>query len=90
MSPIKRKADLTIVLSEKVKGVSKKTIRFYLVGKKKPLKAKVKLSKTGRKATVDPKAGLKLGKTYELRIKKGIKDVAGNPLAESTYVITAK
>ena len=33
---------------------------------------------------------LKLGKTYELRIKKGIKDVAGNPLAESTYVISAK
>lgn len=89
-SPVKRKADLLLLFSEKVKGVGKKTVRLYLVGKKKPLRARVSMDKKGRKATLDPSSSLKLGKTYEVRIKPGIKDVAGNPLPPATYTVTAK
>ena len=90
VSPVKRRADLLIIFSEKVKGVGRKAVHLYLVGKKKPLRARVKLNKTGKKATLDPSSKLKVGKQYELRIKKGIKDVAGNPLVPVTYSVTAK
>ena len=67
--------------SEKVKGVSKKTMKLYQKGKKKPLKAKVVVK--GRKAKLTPAKKLKKGKTYLVKLKDtSIKDVAGNRLVK--------
>ena len=76
-----RKSVFVATFSEKVKGVSKKTMRLYQKGKKKPLKAKVVVK--GRKAKLKPAKKLKKGKTYLVKITdKSIKDVAGNQLVK--------
>jgi hypothetical protein len=46
------------------------------------------MSKSGKKATLKPKKRLLRGKTYNIRIRDGVTDVAGNPLESSTYPIT--
>ena len=67
--------------SEKVKGVSKKTMKLYQKGKKQPLKAKVVIK--GTKAKLKPKGKLKKGKTYLVKISyTKIKDEAGNSLVK--------
>ena len=86
-SGVKPTSTFTITLSEKVEGVSAKTVQLVL-GKKKVVKAKVKLNKSGTKITLKPKKRLARGKTYTLKIKDGITDTAGLPLASSTYPIT--
>jgi len=85
-SGIKPTSTFTITFSEKVQGVSGKTIKLMLG--KKVVKAKVKLNKSGTKVTIKPKGRLKRGKPYTLKIKDGITDTAGLPLAPSTYPFT--
>lgn len=75
------KSVFVATFSEKVKGVSKKTMRLFQKGKKTPLKAKVVVK--GRKAKLKPAAKLKKGKTYVIKLTdKSIKDVAGNRLVK--------
>jgi hypothetical protein len=70
-----------VKFSEKVKGLSKKTVRLYQKGKKKPLKAKVVTK--GTKATLKPKGKLKKGRTYLVKLTTTrIKDEAGNALVK--------
>lgn len=77
------KSVFVATFSEKVKGVSKKTMRLFLKGSKKPLKARVVITKGGRKATLKPKAKLKKGKSYTIKFThKKIRDLAGNALAK--------
>ncbi len=77
--------------SEKVSGVSKKTVRLYQKGKKTPLKAKV-VVKGGVKATLKPAKRLKKGKTYLVKITyTRIKDAAGNALVKpKKWSVTVK
>ena len=89
VSPVTLKAKSTIKIkfSEKVKGVSKKSIKlFWLKGvaqKHVFVKTKVRSLKKGKAASVDPKHRLKPG-TYLLLFKPGkIRDKRGNPLAPS-------
>lgn len=75
------KSVFVATFSEKVKGVSKKTMKLYQKGKNKPLKAKVVLK--GRKAKLKPAKKLKKGKTYIVKLKHtSIQDVAGNRLVK--------
>jgi hypothetical protein len=77
------KSVFVATFSEKVKGVSKKTMKLYQKGKKKPLKAKVVITKGGLKATLKPAAKLKKGKTYMVKLTDSkIRDEAGNPLVK--------
>ncbi|MFC7361660.1 Ig-like domain-containing protein [Nocardioides astragali] len=87
-----RKSVFVATFSEKVKGVSKKTMRLYQKGKKKPLKAKVAITKGGRKATLKPASRLKRSKTYLIKLTyTRIKDEAGNPLVKpDKWSVTVK
>jgi hypothetical protein len=87
----KPKSVFAVTFSEKVKGVSKKTIKLYQKGKKKPLKAKV-VVKGGTKATLKPKGNLKKGKTYLVKISHlRIRDEAGNALVKpKKWSVTVK
>ena len=77
------KSVFVATFSEKVQGVSKRTMKLYQKGKKKPLKAKVVITKGGRKATLKPAAKLKKGKTYLVKLTDSkIRDEAGNPLVK--------
>lgn len=86
------KSVFVATFSEKVKGVSKKTMRLFQKGKKKPLKAKVVITKGGRKATLKPAAKLKRGKTYLVKLTNTrIKDEAGNALVKpKKWSVTVK
>lgn len=85
------KSVFVATFSEKVKGVSKKTMKLYQKGKKKPLKAKV-VVKRGIKATLKPAAKLKKGKTYLVKLTYArIKDEAGNRLVKpSKWSVTVR
>lgn len=87
-----KKSVFVATFSEKVKGVSKKTMRLFQKGKKKPLKAKVVITKGGRKATLKPANKLKRGKTYLVKLTyTRIKDEAGNPLVKpKKWSVTVK
>jgi len=85
-SGLKPTSTFTITFSERVQGVSGKTIK--LMFGKKVVKAKVKLNKSGTKVTIDPKKRLLRGKPYTMKIKDGITDTAGLPLEPSTYPFT--
>ena len=75
------KSVFVVTFSEKVKGVSKKTMKLYVKGKKKPVKAKVVVK--GRKVKLKPAAKLKKRKSYTIKLKNtAIKDVAGNQLVK--------
>ena len=70
-----------VTFSEKVKGVSAKTVKLYQKGKKKPLKAKVAIK--GTKVKLKPKGRLKKGKTYLVKFNYSrIMDQAGNALVK--------
>jgi hypothetical protein len=84
---VKPTSTFVLVFSEKVVGVSKKTIQLVLKGKGK-VKIKVTLSKSGKKAKINPKGRLIRGRTYLVKTKAGITDTAGLPLATSTYPVT--
>ena len=84
---LKPNSIVTVIFSEKVKGVSKKSLYITPKGKKKPMKAEVKIDKKGKKATIDVKARFKRG-TYVVHATTKIKDVAGNPLTGGEKSIT--
>lgn len=87
----KPKSVFVITFTEKVKGVSAKTVKLYQKGKKKPLKAKV-VVKGGTKATLKPKGKLRKGKTYLVKISHlRIRDEAGNALIKpKKWSVTVK
>lgn len=87
----KPKSVFVLKFSEKVQGVSKKSVKLYQKGKKKPLKAKL-LVKRGIKATLKPKAKLKKGKTYLVKvINTKVRDEAGNVLVRpKKWSVTVK
>ena len=71
---------MTVVFTEKVKGVSKKSLFITPEGKKKPMKAKVTLNRKKTKAVIDVKPRFKPG-TYIVHATTKIKDLRGNPIA---------
>lgn len=83
-----RSSNFVVKFTEPVKGVTKKTFAIYVTGKKEALKAKVTLSGNGKKATLNPASPLVKGKTYTLKLGKGITDLAGIPLAPLEWTVS--
>jgi hypothetical protein len=82
---LKPKSVIKAVFSEKVKGVSKKSMKLYkLKGKKKVLvKSKVTVIKKGKAAKLDPKGRLRPGDYLLVFFTNKIKDKRGNNLVAS-------
>ncbi len=76
---------LTVTFSEKVIGVTASTFVLHPYGKKSKLGAKVKLSSSGRVATLTPKAKLKKGRAYTGTVTGTIHDAAGNHLVTYSW-----
>jgi hypothetical protein len=90
---IKSTSTLKIIFSERVKGVTKTTLKLKLKGakgRKARVKAKVKLASSGTSATLNPKRKLKRGKTYILAVSPTITDVVGNAIATKKLELKVK
>ena len=85
LDELKAKSTIKATFSEKVRGISGKSIKMYKAKGKKWVKIKVKIKalKKGKVASIDPKGRLKPG-DYQIRFStKLIKDVHGNNLVPS-------
>jgi hypothetical protein len=87
VTPLQLKPSSTIkaTFSERVKGVSNKTMKLYRVKGKKHIRirAVVTVLKKGKQATLNPNSRLKAGNYLLIFVASKIKDVAGNTLAPS-------
>jgi hypothetical protein len=85
LGDLKPKSTIKATFSEKVRGISGKSIKMYKAKGKKWVKigVKIKSLKKGKVASIDPKGRLKPG-DYQIRFStKLIKDVHGNNLVPS-------
>jgi hypothetical protein len=87
-SSARRTTNFTATFSEAVKGVSGTTVRLYLGSTK--VRARVTYSSTRHRATLNPNAYLKRGKTYTMKISRGIKDARGNAVAAKSWKVKIK
>jgi hypothetical protein len=89
---LKPKSTIKATFSEKVKGVSNKTMKLYRVkGKKKiRIRAVVTVLKKGKAASLNPKSRLKSGNYLVIFVASKIRDVAGNTLAPSQVAPTLR
>jgi len=85
-----RTANFVAKFSEKVVGVGTNTMRLYVAGRTTPLAATVTLSADRLTATLNPSANLVAGKFYTLKLSSGIRDLAGNALAATSWRVQAK
>ena len=85
LDSLKPKSTIKATFSEKVRGISGKSIKMYKAKGKKWVKIRVKIKtlKKGKVASIDPKGRLKPG-DYQIRFStKLIKDRHGNRLVPS-------
>jgi hypothetical protein len=84
-STLKPTSTIKATFSEKVKGVSGKTMKLYRVkgSKKTRISAVVTVLKRGKAASLNPKSRLKAGNYLIVFTASKIKDVAGNTLVPS-------
>jgi predicted secreted protein len=90
---LKPKSDIKVKFSEKVRGVSEKSMKLFRViseTKKKSIKAKVTINKKKTVATVNPKGRLKPGSYVLLLNVKKIRDLRGNRLVPTTVAPTLR
>ena len=92
---LKAKSVLKAVFSEKVKGISEKSIKLYrLKGSKRVLvKSKVKVLKKGKAASIDPKGSIRRGEYVLVFKHKKIKDLRGNllvPIRDRAGAVTER
>ena len=83
-----RGTNFTATFSEPVSGVSSTTVRLYLGSSR--VSAKVTYSSSLRRATLNPTAYLKRGKTYTMKVYGGIKDARGNLVVAKTWKVRIK
>lgn len=90
--PLKPSSVIKATFSEKVHGVSGKTMKLYRVKGKKKIRigATVTVLKKGKVASLDPKSRLRAGDYLVIFVASKIKDVAGNALAPSTIAPTLR
>ncbi|MDX6357226.1 MAG: hypothetical protein QOH37_280, partial [Nocardioidaceae bacterium] len=84
----KRTAKVKATFAEKVKGVTTSSFTLHVAGRTSKLPAKVKVAKNHRNVKLIPKANLKKGKTYKVKLSKSIHDGAGNHLVKFTWSFT--
>lgn len=90
LTTARRTANFTVTFSEPVTGVTGTTMRLYPSNQSSALLAKVTWSSTRRTATLNPTKNLKKGKSYTVKLLKGIKDLVGNTLAPTSWKVKAK
>ncbi len=83
---VRRATNVTATFSEEMAKATLTTSTVTLVksGSTTPLAATVTLSSDGKTVTLDPSASLARRTTYTVKIE-GAKDLAGNPLATTTW-----
>jgi hypothetical protein len=86
------RSTIKATFSEKVKGVSNKTMKLYRVKgtKKTRVSAVVTVLKKGKAASLNPKSRLKAGSYLVVFVASKIRDVAGNNLAPSQAAPTLR
>jgi hypothetical protein len=91
-NPLKPKSTIKVVFSERVHGISKKSLQLYLKvhHKKVRIKGVVATAKKGKVATFNPRGRLKPGNYLVLFVSSRIKDRAGNTLAPSSVAPALK
>ena len=68
-----------------------KTIKLFKKGSSTAVRATVTYDAGAKKAVLDPSAKLQGGAIYKVVVGIGVKDVAGNPLAQQkTWSFTVK
>ena len=84
---VKRDKNVVAGFSEEVQGVNKATLK--LTNQKSGNKVKAKITKlSGNRWRLDPKTNLKRNTDYRVRLigtSSGIRDLAGNPLANTGW-----
>ena len=83
-------ANFRATFSERVQGVSSSTMKLYVAGRTTPLLSAVSLSTDKLTATLNPSADMVVGKVYTVKLGSGIKDLAGNTLAATSWTVTAR
>jgi hypothetical protein len=74
-----------VTFNEKVLGVSTTSFQLHVAGRNSRLPAKVKLATNKKGATLTPKAHLKKGKVYTVKVTTAVHDTAGNHMAVYTW-----
>jgi hypothetical protein len=85
-----RTANFVATFSEPVKNVNTTTMALFVKGQQHRLSATVKMSNKGKTATLNPAVNMRVGKFYTLKLLKGIRDRAGNPLKPLSWSVTVK
>ena len=79
-------ANVTATFSEAMmaSSINATTFKLFRKGSTTKLSAAVRYDAATRKATLDPTNNLRLGTTYKALVSTGAKDVAGNPLDQTS------
>jgi Bacterial Ig-like domain len=83
----KPKAVFKVDFSEAVTGVTSATFKIFAKGNSAALAATVKSTNAHKSATLKPKKALKAGKTYVVKLLRGVKDEAGHPLKPLSWQV---
>ena len=85
---VKRGKDVVVRFSEEVRGVDKKSVRLASLGPGGAVRSKITRLSGGDVWRLDPKGKLKRDTSYRVRLigaRSGIRDRAGNPLADTDW-----
>ncbi len=82
------KSKVKVTFSEKVLGVTTTSLSLHQSGRSSKVPVKLKLTHGKRVATLTPKAHLKKGKTYTVKLSKAVHDAAGNHMVAFTWSFT--
>jgi len=85
---IGRTSNITVNFSERVYGVSAKTVQLKLGSR--AIQTKLTLNSTATRLTINPTPSLVAGRQYRVILSSGITDVAKNRLSPTAWTITAK
>jgi hypothetical protein len=84
----KRTSKVKATFNEKVKGVTTTSFTLHVAGRTSKLPARVKIASNKRDVKLIPKANLKKGKTYTVKLSKAIHDGAGNHMTTFRWTFT--
>jgi hypothetical protein len=81
----KTTSKVKLTFNEKVLGLSGSSFTLHMKGRSSKLPAKVTLASNKKVATLTPRAHLKKGKLYTVKVSSNVHDAAGNHMALLTW-----
>lgn len=81
----KPKSVVKVSFSEHTYGLNTTSVTLKVKGRSSKLPAKLKVARNGRSLVLTPKAHLRKGKLYTVKLNKTIHDKAGNHMASFTW-----